>query len=111
MLQPGDMNLTYKRYVESPVMLTLEDDRVGGWTARRRRAVDARHLGRMGDPDATAVSHVGWGLNRRRWDALTMVDRRDTNGTELRAVPGTSSSPPAPTSSPAASRRATSTCR
>ena len=34
-------------------------------------------------------SHVGWGLNRRaRYEALTMYDQRDTNGTELRAVAG-----------------------
>ena len=39
--------------------------------------------------DAYAVSHVGFGLNRKaRYEALTMYDRRDTNGTELRAVAG-----------------------
>ena len=35
------------------------------------------------------MSHVGWGLNRNaRYEALTMYDQRDTNGTELRAVAG-----------------------
>ncbi|WMS44782.1 peptidase M29 [Acuticoccus sp. MNP-M23] len=89
-LQPGDMNLTYKRYVESAVALTLENDHVvrvdgDGVDARLMRDTWAA----WGDADATAVSHVGWGLNpAARWDALTMMDRRDTNGTELRAVPG-----------------------
>jgi 2,5-dihydroxypyridine 5,6-dioxygenase len=89
-LQPGDMNLTYKRYVETPVALTLADDHV---VAVEGEGVDARlladTLAAWGDRDAYAVSHVGWGLNRdARWDALAMADRSDLNGTELRAVAG-----------------------
>ncbi|GAB5374917.1 MAG: hypothetical protein AcusKO_13790 [Acuticoccus sp.] len=38
-LSPGDMNLTYKRYVEAPVALTLEDDRI---VAIEGEGVDAR---------------------------------------------------------------------
>ncbi|GAB5374918.1 MAG: hypothetical protein AcusKO_13800 [Acuticoccus sp.] len=36
------------------------------------------------------MSHVGWGLNpAARWDALTMMDKVDTNGApSSRAVPG-----------------------
>ena len=42
-----------------------------------------------GDREAYAVSHVGWGLNRRaRRESLAMYGQRDTNGTELRAVAG-----------------------
>ena len=41
------------------------------------------------DPLAYATSHVGWGLNpAARYEAMTMYDRADTNGTELRAVAG-----------------------
>ena len=36
-----------------------------------------------------AVSHVGFGLNpAARWDALSFYDKRDCNGTELRAFAG-----------------------
>jgi len=89
-LSPGDMNLTYKRYIESPVVLTLADDRV---TAVEGEGVDARLMrdtwAAWDDPLAYTVSHVGWGLNRAaRWDALMMTDKADTNGTELRAVAG-----------------------
>ncbi|MEM9223683.1 MAG: peptidase M29 [Pseudomonadota bacterium] len=89
-LSPGDMNLTFKRYVEAPVHLTLEDDRI---TQIEGDGVDARlmrdTLAGWNDPNAYAVSHVGLGLNpAARWDALTMVDKVDTNGTELRAVAG-----------------------
>ncbi|WP_108658424.1 peptidase M29 [Acuticoccus kandeliae] len=89
-LQPGDMNLTYKRYVEGHVGLNIENDRV---VAVEGDGVDARlmrdTLAAWNDPEAYAVSHVGWGLNPgARWDALMMMDRVHTNGTELRAVPG-----------------------
>lgn len=89
-LQPGDMNLTYKRYVEGPVTLTLADDRV---VAVEGEGVDARLMrdtwAGWNDPHAWAVSHVGWGLNpAARWDAMMMADRVHLNGTELRAVAG-----------------------
>ena len=42
-----------------------------------------------GDKEAYAVSHVGWGMNRgARWEAMTMYDKRDCNGTEQRAFAG-----------------------
>ena len=42
-----------------------------------------------GDPAAYAVSHLGWGLNRRaRWDAMAFYDTADCTGTELRAFAG-----------------------
>ena len=89
-LAPGDINLTFKRYIESPVRLTLEADYV---TAIEGSGPDAammrRYLEAWGDREAYAVSHVGFGLNERaRYEALAMYDRRDTNGTELRAVAG-----------------------
>jgi 2,5-dihydroxypyridine 5,6-dioxygenase len=42
-----------------------------------------------GDHEAYGVSHVGWGMNpKARWDAMAFYDRRDFNGTELRAFAG-----------------------
>jgi len=41
------------------------------------------------DPLATAISHVGWGLNpHATWEALNLYDKSQCNGTELRAVEG-----------------------
>jgi 2,5-dihydroxypyridine 5,6-dioxygenase len=89
-LDAGDVNLTFKRYIETPVRLTLESDYVvrlegdGPDAATMRRYLEA-----WGDRDAYAVSHVGFGMNpQARYEALAMYDRRDTNGTELRAVSG-----------------------
>jgi 2,5-dihydroxypyridine 5,6-dioxygenase len=89
-LAPGDMNLTFKRYIETPIRLTLEGDYV---TDVEGTGPDAtmmrRYLEAWGDREAYAVSHVGFGLNENaRYEALAMYDRRDTNGTELRAVAG-----------------------
>src|SRR5712691_1003746 len=89
-LDRGDVNLTFKRYLESPVRLILENDYVtrvdgDGADAQMMRG----YLAAWGDREAYAVSHVGFGMNpKARYEALTMYDRRDTNGTELRAVAG-----------------------
>jgi 2,5-dihydroxypyridine 5,6-dioxygenase len=89
-LAPGDLNLTFKRYLESRVRLTVERDYV---TRIEGDSLDAElmreYLAAWGDREAYAVSHVGWGMNSRaRWDALAMYDRRDVNGTEQRAFAG-----------------------
>jgi 2,5-dihydroxypyridine 5,6-dioxygenase len=89
-LAPGDLNLTFKEYVRSEVALTVDDDYV---TAIAGDGLDARllrsYLASFGDPDAYAVSHVGWGMNHAaRWDWLPAYDKRDHNGTEARAAAG-----------------------
>jgi 2,5-dihydroxypyridine 5,6-dioxygenase len=89
-LDRGDINLTFKRYLESPIRLTLEKDYVTDIIGEGADADMMRsYLAAWGDREAYAVSHVGWGMNPgARYEALTMYDQRDTNGTELRAVPG-----------------------
>ncbi len=87
---PGDANLTFKRYLESRVVLTVEDDHVvaidgDGLDAELMRS----YFEAWGSRDAYAVSHVGWGMNpAARWDTMVMYDREDFNGTELRAFAG-----------------------
>ena len=89
-LDRGDVNLTFKRYLESPVQLRIEKDYV---VAVEGDSFDAelmrKYLADWHDPEAYAVSHLGWGLNERaRWDALLMYGKDDTNGTELRTCAG-----------------------
>ncbi len=89
-LAEGDVNLTFKRYLEKPVRLTIVDDFVTG--------IDGVHLdgelmrgyfAAWNDRQAYAVSHVGWGMNpQARWDAMAFYDKNDFNGTELRAFAG-----------------------
>ena len=89
-LDRGDVNLTFKRYIEFPIKLTLEDDYV---TRIEGHGADAEmmrsYLAAWGEREAYAVSHIGFGMNpKARYEALAMYDRRDTNGTEIRAVAG-----------------------
>jgi 2,5-dihydroxypyridine 5,6-dioxygenase len=89
-LAEGDVNLTFKRYLERPVTLHIEHDYV---TRIEGTGVDAElmrsYIAAWGDREAYAVSHVGYGLNpRARWDSMALYDKRDFNGTELRAFAG-----------------------
>ncbi|MCJ0765541.1 peptidase M29 [Variovorax terrae] len=93
-LAEGDVNLTFKRYIERPVTLTIEHDYVtkiegAGVDAELMRSYIAAWSEREGDREAYAVSHVGYGLNAAaRWDSMALYDKRDFNGTELRAFAG-----------------------
>lgn len=88
--QPGDMNLTFKRYFDSNVELTLENDYVTNILGLGTDASLIRdYFASFGEPEAYATSHVGWGFNQAaRYEALTMYDKQDINCTELRAVAG-----------------------
>ncbi|MEO7760776.1 MAG: peptidase M29 [Casimicrobiaceae bacterium] len=89
-MAPGDANLTFKSYLRETIRMTIADDYV---TAIDGDGLDAElmraYLAGWNERDAYAVSHVGWGMNpQARWDALTFYDKRDCNGTELRAFAG-----------------------
>ena len=86
----GDLNLTFNRVVESPIELTIADDHI---TEIAGHGVDAQlfrsYLAAFGDRASYATSHVGWGMNTAaRWESVELYDRRETWGTEARAVAG-----------------------
>lgn len=89
-MDAGDVNITFKRYLESPITLTIENDFVvdiegSGTDGELMR----RYFAAWGDDNAYATSHVGWGMNpAARYEAFAMYDQHDTNGTELRAFAG-----------------------
>ena len=89
-LDTGDVNLTFKKYFEDQVVLHIENDQVveiegSGLDAKLMRS----YYEGWNDPNAYAISHVGWGVNPgAKWEALTMYDKADVNGTELRAIAG-----------------------
>ncbi len=107
-LSVGDANLAFDRYVESKVRLLVQNDVVtdikgDGVDARLLRHRLSRHArvgaeADTGAPDHAAhhrsrrdhlVSHVGFGLNpAARWEAMTLFDRRDFGGDEMRACEG-----------------------
>jgi 2,5-dihydroxypyridine 5,6-dioxygenase len=89
-MDAGDINLTFKRYLTAPVRMLFKDDYLIELTGEGADAeMMKRYLAAWGDREAYAVSHVGWGMNpTARYEALAMYDQRDTNGTEVRAVAG-----------------------
>lgn len=89
-LAPGDVNLSFKEYVRTAVTLTVVDDHIVDIAGDGLDAeLLASYLHGFGEPEALAVSHVGWGLNpHARWEAMAMWDKGDHNGTELRAFAG-----------------------
>lgn len=89
-LAPGDINLTFNRYMATAVHLEIEDDHIVSITGD---GLDAQlftsYLDAFGDRSAYATSHVGWGMNpAARWDHLEMYDTSDNWGTEARAFAG-----------------------
>ena len=89
-LNRGDVNLTFKRYLEDPIGLTIKDDYI---TDIDGDSLDAElmrsYFSAWGDREAYAISHLGWGMTPgARWDSLIMYDKADVNGAELRAFGG-----------------------
>jgi 2,5-dihydroxypyridine 5,6-dioxygenase len=89
-LQPGDALLPFNRYVTDPVHLTIRDGFIvdlqgqGSDAANLRDYFDSWH-----DPDAWAVSHMGWGFHPfASWAALEVYDGRRLYGQELRSTAG-----------------------
>ncbi|MCY4631425.1 MAG: peptidase M29 [bacterium] len=89
-LSPGDVNLTFKEYIRDPVRLRIVDDYIVSIEGDGHDgALMESYMASFSEPEAYAVSHVGWGMNPgARWEALAMWDKADLNGTELRAFAG-----------------------
>jgi 2,5-dihydroxypyridine 5,6-dioxygenase len=89
-MSAGDLNLTFNRILESSIELTIADDHIvevdgSGVDAQLFRS----YLASFGDRSSYATSHVGWGMNEAaRWETVELYDRRETWGTEARAIAG-----------------------
>ncbi|MEK6346233.1 MAG: 2,5-dihydroxypyridine 5,6-dioxygenase [Burkholderia sp.] len=85
----GDILLPQKHYVQEPIALTVEN----GFATRIEGGVDAAllrdYMAAFDDPEAYAISHIGWGLQpRARWSTLGLYDREATIGMDARAYEG-----------------------
>ncbi|SAK96314.1 2,5-dihydroxypyridine 5,6-dioxygenase [Caballeronia ptereochthonis] len=85
----GDILLPQKSYVQDRIELTVER----GYATRVEGGVDAQLLGEymatFDDPEAYAISHIGWGLQpRAHWSTLGLYDREATIGMDARAFEG-----------------------
>ncbi len=89
-LAPGDLNLTFNRFIESPVRLMIVDDYISAIDGVGvDRDLFASYLSAFGDRDSYATSHLGWGMNSRaRWETTALYDTRELWGTEARVFAG-----------------------
>ena len=89
-MDTGDMNLTFKRYMQNPVTLNVENDFITDIAGNNLDAELFRsYLAAWDDPIAYGFSHVGWGMNpAARWDSLALYDKKDLQATEFRAFAG-----------------------
>jgi 2,5-dihydroxypyridine 5,6-dioxygenase len=89
-MDAGDLNLTFKRYLERPIRIKVEADYIVDIAGEGLDAALMKsYFEAWNDRNAYAVAHLGWGMNpRARWDSLVMFDRDDINGTEQRAFAG-----------------------
>ncbi|AJG22761.1 2,5-dihydroxypyridine 5,6-dioxygenase [Cupriavidus basilensis] len=88
-LDRGDILLPQKGYVADRVALTVER----GFATRIEGGLDAEllndYMASFNDPQAYAISHIGWGLQpRARWSTLGLYDREASIGMDARAYEG-----------------------
>lgn len=88
-LDCGDIWTPWKEYIRSPIELTIEK----GYVTSIDGGLDAEflkdYMGTFNDPDAYAISHIGWGLQKRaHWSVLGLFDKEATLGMDARAFAG-----------------------
>jgi 2,5-dihydroxypyridine 5,6-dioxygenase len=88
-LSPGDIIFPFKSYVRGEIRLRIRDGYIsqieGGFDAELLRD----YMAEFDDPEAYAVSHLGWGLSARaRWSRLALLDKQQTNGNDARSFAG-----------------------
>ncbi|MGO4391819.1 2,5-dihydroxypyridine 5,6-dioxygenase [Variovorax sp. M-6] len=85
----GDILLPQKSYAVERIVLTVDN----GYAVKIEGGVDAElledYMASFRDPEAYAISHIGWGLQpRARWSTLGLYDREATIGMDARAYEG-----------------------
>jgi 2,5-dihydroxypyridine 5,6-dioxygenase len=88
-IDKGDILLPAKNYVLEPIHITVEK----GFATRIEGGLDADlltdYMASFNDPEAYAISHIGWGLQpRARWSTLSLLDREAHIGQDARAYEG-----------------------
>ncbi|WP_324741234.1 M29 family metallopeptidase [Pseudomonas veronii] len=85
----GDILLPHKSYAQDPIELQVTN----GFVTSIEGGVDAAllrdYVEQFNDPEAYAISHIGWGLQpRARWSTLGFLDRESHIGMDARAYEG-----------------------
>jgi 2,5-dihydroxypyridine 5,6-dioxygenase len=88
-LTAGDIIYPFKEFVRSDVHITVEK----GFVVDIAGGFDAEHLSHFmaawNDPDAYAMAHIGWGLDRMAlWNNISLINRESAIGQDGRAFYG-----------------------
>jgi len=88
-IDKGDILLPQKCYVTEPITLTVKDGFAVDITGGMHAELLAQYMASFKDPEAYAISHIGWGLQpRANWTTLGLYDREATIGMDARAFEG-----------------------
>lgn len=85
----GDILLPQKSYTTGPIRMTVEK----GYVTAIEGGIDAQllseYMATFNDPEAYAMSHIGWGLQPRcHWSTLSLYDKEQTIAMDARAFEG-----------------------
>lgn len=85
----GDILLPHKSYVRDPITCTIRDGYVTDISGGLDADLLKSYMDSFRDPEAYALSHVGWGLqDRAHWSVMGFYDAENTIGMDPRAVAG-----------------------
>lgn len=88
-LDRGDILLPMKSYISDAIEMVVEN----GFVTAINGGLDAELLNEyiesFEDPDAYALSHIGWGLQpKAKWSTLSLYDKEQTIAMDARAYAG-----------------------
>jgi 2,5-dihydroxypyridine 5,6-dioxygenase len=85
----GDILLPQKSYAGTAIELQVENGFVTSINGELDAELLRDYMSSFNDPEAYAISHIGWGLQpRARWSTLSLYDREQTIGMDARAYEG-----------------------
>jgi 2,5-dihydroxypyridine 5,6-dioxygenase len=88
-LDRGDILLPMKDYVTEPIELAIENGYVTRINGGLQADILKEYMAAYEDPEAYAVSHIGWGLQpRAQWSMLAHYNKEAHIGMDARAFEG-----------------------
>jgi 2,5-dihydroxypyridine 5,6-dioxygenase len=85
----GDILLPQKLYTTEPVRLTIRNGYATAIEGGTDAELLAEYMATFKDPEAYAMSHIGWGMQPRcHWNTLSLYDKEQTLGMDARAFEG-----------------------
>ncbi len=88
-LDRGDILLPMKSFVRDPITLKIDKGFLTSIEGRLDADILREYMESFNDPQAYAVSHLGWGLQKRaKWSVLELYDREAAFGMDARAFAG-----------------------